>query len=226
MNRWQVGKARVTQVVEIGLTPTSPRFFFKDPPPDLVARHGWLKPHFANDDGKLLASIHCLRHRIGGAAHRGRHLRRQRQEAQQSRVERAATGRSCNTSPRRALRPSRSTPCCARTCMSITWAGTRARVGGRWVPTFPKARAICSRAQEWEHWARGGATKPRATAATILASSDDVLGDSVRPIIDAGLAELVDTDHRLTEEIWLAGAHPATRRATSACASSPAVRLP
>jgi hypothetical protein len=60
MNRWQVGKVRVTQVVEIGPMPTSPRFFFKDPPPDLVTRHGWLKQHFANDDGKLLASIHCF----------------------------------------------------------------------------------------------------------------------------------------------------------------------
>jgi len=30
-----------------------------------------------------------------------------------------------------------------------------------------------------------------------------VLGDSVRPIIDAGLADLVDTDHRITDEIWL-----------------------
>ena len=58
MKRWQVGHVRVTQVIELGPMPTSPRFFFKDPPRDLVARHAWLKPHFANDDGKLLASIH------------------------------------------------------------------------------------------------------------------------------------------------------------------------
>src|SRR5262245_64400976 len=60
MNRWQIGKVRITQVVELGPTPTSPKFFFKDAPRDLVARHGWLKPHFANDAGRLLMSIHAF----------------------------------------------------------------------------------------------------------------------------------------------------------------------
>lgn len=40
MNRWQVGKVRVTQVVELGPMPTSPRFFFKDPPADRVVAAG------------------------------------------------------------------------------------------------------------------------------------------------------------------------------------------
>ena len=53
-NRWQIGGVRITQVVESGPTPTSPRFFFTDPPADLVQRHGWLKPHFATDEGRLL----------------------------------------------------------------------------------------------------------------------------------------------------------------------------
>jgi glyoxylase-like metal-dependent hydrolase (beta-lactamase superfamily II) len=30
-----------------------------------------------------------------------------------------------------------------------------------------------------------------------------VVQDSVRPIVDAGLADLVDPDHRLTGEVWL-----------------------
>ena len=47
MNHWQIGNVRVSQVVEIGPVRTSPKFFFKDPPEDLVARHQWLKPHFA-----------------------------------------------------------------------------------------------------------------------------------------------------------------------------------
>jgi hypothetical protein len=32
---------------------------------------------------------------------------------------------------------------------------------------------------------------------------DDILVDSVRPIIDAGLAELVETDHRITDRSGL-----------------------
>ena len=60
MNSWQIGKVRVSQVVEMGPVPTSPKFLFKDPPADLVARHAWLKPHFANDRDRLLSSIHCF----------------------------------------------------------------------------------------------------------------------------------------------------------------------
>jgi glyoxylase-like metal-dependent hydrolase (beta-lactamase superfamily II) len=60
------------------------------------------------------------------------------------------------------------------------------------VPTFPNARYLFGRV-EWDHWsaeARGP-------------DDDDILGDSVRPIVDAGLADLVEMDHRLTDEVWL-----------------------
>ena len=33
--------------------------------------------------------------------------------------------------------------------------------------------------------------------------SGDVMGDSVRPVIEAGLVDLVSHDHRITEEVWL-----------------------
>jgi glyoxylase-like metal-dependent hydrolase (beta-lactamase superfamily II) len=62
---------------------------------------------------------------------------------------------------------------------------------GRWVPTFPNARYLFGRV-EWEHWS---------------ASTDDepvhVLAESVRPVVEAGLSELVESDHRITGEVWL-----------------------
>lgn len=30
-----------------------------------------------------------------------------------------------------------------------------------------------------------------------------MIGDSVRPIVEAGLADLIEPDHRLTDEVWL-----------------------
>jgi glyoxylase-like metal-dependent hydrolase (beta-lactamase superfamily II) len=59
------------------------------------------------------------------------------------------------------------------------------------VATFPRARYLFGR-EEWEHWS----------------SVDDetygtVIGDSVRPIVEAGLHQLVEVDHRLSDEIWL-----------------------
>src|ERR1700757_2214013 len=62
---------------------------------------------------------------------------------------------------------------------------------GRWVPTFPKARYLFART-EWEHWS----TEEDAGARRIMA-------DSVQPVLDAGLATLVETDHRVSDELWL-----------------------
>jgi len=61
--------------------------------------------------------------------------------------------------------------------------------GARWVPTFSQARYRFSRV-EWEHWqAHGGV--------------DYALADSVRPVMAAGLAELVAGDHAITDEVAL-----------------------
>ena len=52
-------------------------------------------------------------------------------------------------------------------------------VDGEWVPTFPNARYVLCR-DEWEHWSTEGGTGYAAT-----------LDDAVRPVVDAGLADLV-----------------------------------
>ena len=64
-------------------------------------------------------------------------------------------------------------------------------VDGEWVPTFPNARYLLCR-DEWEHWNREGASGYAAT-----------IDDAVRPVVDAGLADLVASDHRVTDEIRL-----------------------
>jgi glyoxylase-like metal-dependent hydrolase (beta-lactamase superfamily II) len=65
-------------------------------------------------------------------------------------------------------------------------------VGGQWVPTFTKARYVFGRT-EYEYW-RDYRDEPDKVA---------VFEDSVKPIADAGKAELVASDHKLTEEITL-----------------------
>jgi glyoxylase-like metal-dependent hydrolase (beta-lactamase superfamily II) len=65
-------------------------------------------------------------------------------------------------------------------------------VGGKWVPTFPKARYIFGKT-EYEHW-RDHSTEPDKVA---------VFSDSVKPVVDADRADLVPSDHRLCEEISL-----------------------
>ena len=65
-------------------------------------------------------------------------------------------------------------------------------VGGKWVPTFANARYVFGRT-EYEHW-RDHSEGPAHQA---------VFSDSVKPIADAGKADLVASDARLTDEITL-----------------------
>ena len=62
---------------------------------------------------------------------------------------------------------------------------------GRWVPTFPQARYLMART-EFEHW-RG---RDEGDSATIFA-------DSVQPVFDAGLVDLVEPDYRICPEVRL-----------------------
>ena len=76
---------------------------------------------------------------------------------------------------------------------------------GELVPTFPNARYLFGR-EEWEHW---DAAEPELVASTI-----DL---AVRPLVESGQAQLVETDHRISASVWLiptpghAPAHVAVR---------------
>jgi len=61
--------------------------------------------------------------------------------------------------------------------------------GAHWVPTFPRARYLFA-TDEWRHWGED----PRHAY---------VLDDSIRPVLDAGLVDLVETGHILTDEVRL-----------------------
>jgi glyoxylase-like metal-dependent hydrolase (beta-lactamase superfamily II) len=65
-------------------------------------------------------------------------------------------------------------------------------VGGQWIPTFANARYVFG-STEYEYW------RDFSDEADKVA----VFNDSVKPIVDAGKAELVPSDHRLTDEITL-----------------------
>ena len=61
--------------------------------------------------------------------------------------------------------------------------------GGRWVPTFPKARYLFVR-DEWDFWRSERGLPGRSR-------TGDYLEDSVLPVAEAGLVDFVSADHRL-----------------------------
>ncbi|MFZ0362612.1 MAG: MBL fold metallo-hydrolase [Candidatus Cybelea sp.] len=62
---------------------------------------------------------------------------------------------------------------------------------GKWVPTFAKARYLIAR-REYDFWSAHDDKEQKA-----------MLGDSVKPIVDAGLVQLVELDHVISPEIRL-----------------------
>jgi glyoxylase-like metal-dependent hydrolase (beta-lactamase superfamily II) len=65
-------------------------------------------------------------------------------------------------------------------------------VDGQWQPTFPKARYLFGRV-EYQHW----------STQTERADMLPVFADSIRPVFERGLVDLVEADHRLCPEVEL-----------------------
>jgi glyoxylase-like metal-dependent hydrolase (beta-lactamase superfamily II) len=72
---------------------------------------------------------------------------------------------------------------------------TSADGSGGWVPTFPNARYLVVQ-EEFDWW-----TGPQGAAA--MRRTGDYLADSILPLRDAGVLDLVPADHVLTPEIHL-----------------------
>ena len=64
--------------------------------------------------------------------------------------------------------------------------------GGKWVPTFPRARYLIGQ-QEYDYWRDQDE----------LPDERLCFADSVQPVFDAGLMDLVETDHRICDEVSL-----------------------
>ena len=190
--KWRIGAVTVTKIVELEVTGGS-RFLLPQATYEEILPIEWLQPDFADDRGRLKMSIHALVVETPSPAHHRRHLPRQRQgEPPHPDLEphadqfprRPRRGRLCPRNDRHGR--------CAPISMSTMSAGTQCWLMASWVPTFPKARYLMGRV-EYQHW-------------TTQHERDDmkaVLADSVAPVFDAGLVDLVETDHRVCDEISL-----------------------
>jgi glyoxylase-like metal-dependent hydrolase (beta-lactamase superfamily II) len=194
MKRWTVGDVRITQVVEMqNSSPAS--FLFGDAlTPERLGRYGWLRPRHVDERGRLIGSIHCFVVESRGRRiavdtcignDKPRLVERWHQRQGGFLQDLAAAG----------FDPaSIDTVLC--THLHVDHVGWNTRlVDGRWVPTFPNARYLFGRT-EWAHW-----TAHAENDGTI--DQGQVMADSVTPIFEAGLAQLVEVDHAVTDEVSL-----------------------
>jgi glyoxylase-like metal-dependent hydrolase (beta-lactamase superfamily II) len=190
MQRWKIGDVTISRIVEFE-TPSSATFVLPDGTPEnLLRAPAWLRPHFVADNGYAIMSVHAFVVEscgqtilvdtcIGNDKPRSVPPWNMRQGPFLQDLEQAGF-------------PIDSIDSVLCTHLHVDHVGWNTRLeAGRWVPTFPGARYLVGR-REWEYWSeqenQGG---------------DDVIGDSVRPIFDAGLAVLVDSDYAVTDEVRL-----------------------
>src|SRR4051812_2538419 len=186
---WTVGKVKITKIVELE-TIGSTRFILPLATNEEIRKLPWLIPHFATEEGRLKMSIHSLAvetptRRIVvdtglGNDKEGRSV---------------PTWNNRNTpfleTMREAGFPPDSIDTVLCTHLHVDHVGWNTRLaGGKWVPTFTNARYVFGKT-EYEHW-RDHSTEPDKKA---------VFGDSVKPIVDAEMADLIPGEHQISEEI-------------------------
>ena len=172
---------------------TSPRFLFKKTDKArvlaMVTAAPWLAPAFVDSEGFLLQRIQCLVIEVGGK-------RIAVDTCVGNDKPRANPGWNNLQLPfladmEAAGFPADSIDFVICTHLHVDHVGWNTRlVDGEWVPTFTNARYIFA-APELDHWAN----EP--------SNDGDVFGDSVAPIVAAGLADRVEMDHVVCEGVRL-----------------------
>ena len=192
MRHWKVGDVEVTRLVEVNAHTDPLSVLLKEGSPELMKKYAWLFPHFATPEGDMKISFQCFvvktQNRrimidtcIGNDRWRVYDIFTNMHTTFLEDLARAGC-------PPETI----DTVLCTHLHFDHVGWNTH-KVGDKWVPTFPNARYLFGKT-EWEHWNR----HPRDGSVEA-----QHLVDSIQPVLDAGLADFIDPDHRICEEIRL-----------------------
>ncbi len=189
--KWRIGDVTVTKIVELETVGGS-RFILPDATYEAVRPIAWMCPHFADASGKLRMSIHSL---VVETPDRtiivdtclGNDKKERRVPTWNDRQGQFLHDLAEAGFPRERIDQ---VLCTHLHVDHVGW--NTMLVDGRWRPTFPNARYLFGRV-EFEHW------RQQTDNAHML----PVFADSVAPIVEAGLHELVELDQQLSPEISL-----------------------
>jgi len=181
MLRWKVGEVSVTSVCELE-TPLPAAGLLVGADDGVVASLEWLRPWAVDDAGQVILRIQALvvdtgdRHIVidtcvGNDKDRAVPFFHRMRGSFLDDLEAAGY-------PRESI----DTVVCTHLHVDHVGWNTMRDATGAWVPTFPNARYLMVRS-EVEHWSANPTP------------GEDVFGDSVRPVLDAGLVDLVEPGH-------------------------------
>jgi len=167
------------------------KFILPDATPEACRDFDWMAPHFMDGEGNLVMSIHALvvdtgERRIVVDTCIGN-------DKQRSIPNWTNLQTSFLSDLEAAGYPRESIDTVLCTHLHVDHVGWNTMlVDDAWVPTFPNARYLLAE-KEYEYW----------NGADADALNDGVMDDSVRPVVDAGLVDLVDWEHQVCEEVCL-----------------------
>ncbi|MEM6710177.1 MAG: MBL fold metallo-hydrolase [Pseudomonadota bacterium] len=187
---WRVGDVRVTRIVELEIGGGT-RFILPDATPEACAPLEWMAPHFMKPDGTLVMSVHALVIEAGD--------RRIMVDTciGNDKVRNVPAWDHMTTTFLTDLEaagfPPETIDTVLCTHLHVDHVGWNTRlVDGVWEPTFKNARYLFAET-EWRHW---DANDDETVYGPVLA-------DSVRPVVEAGLVDLVEMSHQVCPEVRL-----------------------
>lgn len=194
MQSWRIGDVKVTKIVEMEV-PGGTRFILPDATKEACLPIEWMMPHFMTPEGRLVMSIHALvietpDRRIVVDTCIGNDKKR--------RIP-AWTDLSLPflEDMEKAGYPVDSIDTVMCTHLHVDHVGWNTRlVDGRWQPTFQNARYLMAE-PEFTYWRDQDTDE----------DSQVIFGDSVQPVFDAGLVDMVETTHQICPEVKLLPTH-------------------
>ena len=193
IKHWRIGDVEIARLVEVNAWEDDITMLLPDATPQFVQQFKWLQPHFATPDGRMIISFQCFVLRS-----RGRTVMidtcigadRQREFPVFTNMQTTFL-----TDMVAAGFPPESVTDVLCTHLHFDHVGWNTKkVGDQWVPTFPQARYLLGR-REWEHWQHLRATNGYHHM--------EHLADSIDPILEAGLAQFIEPDFKVTDEVSL-----------------------
>jgi glyoxylase-like metal-dependent hydrolase (beta-lactamase superfamily II) len=190
MNQFKIGDVKITRIIE-SEAPWPGTWLLPNATLDNVKKEAdWLYPTFSDEKGKLRMSIHALIIEsqgkriivdtcIGNEKVRSNAAWNNLKTPFLSDLEKAGFTRDkidhviC-------------------THLHVDHVGWNTMLkDGKWVPTFNNAQYVIG-GTEWDYWSKYDGKDMR-----------DPVEDSVRPVVEQGMAALVESTHRVTDEVWL-----------------------
>lgn len=190
---WQIGIVKITQIVEMTAGPIIQEVI-PNASQEAIRGIPWLRPHFADEEGNLRALVQAFvldtpeaRIVVDTCVGNGK-----------PRTDMPQWG-GLQTDFLKRLRgagyPPESINSVLCTHLHFDHVGWNTMLsGGKWVPTFPRARYLFAE-PEFQYW--------REYPAAEIADDHAGIRDSVMPVFEAGLVDLIPIDHHISNEVSL-----------------------